>query len=217
MGRGSSWIFPKNRYNFGRNRAHRERLSAHGYTVPLEAQAARDRVRRFSRAYRFPSDHHDQRFGTIPDRSLTQRAVRKLYVPLRIAVIPGHALHRLAQHLLQATAKRDAAHGVQQKVDAEVGVVKQHEELLQAPEQRRRLPPRQGEEEHAQANHVAETERLNVTRLGTRETRISSSYVITQPSLSRCRVVDAIRVRFAWSLPSVRRRVYGICFSIARE
>lgn len=49
-------------------------------------------------------------------------------------MIPSHALHRLAQHLLETTAKRDAAHSVQQEVNAEVSVVEQHKELLQAPE-----------------------------------------------------------------------------------
>lgn len=64
-------------------------------------------------------------------------------------MVPGHAFQHFAQQLLQATAERDAAHSVQQEVDAEVGVVEEHEELLQTPEQIGRVPARQREEEHA--------------------------------------------------------------------
>lgn len=70
-------------------------------------------------------------------------------------MVPGHALQHLAQQLLQAAAERDPAHGVQQEVDAEVGVVEEHEELLQAPQQVGRVLACQGEEEDAQSDHVA--------------------------------------------------------------
>ncbi|CAL1671959.1 unnamed protein product [Lasius platythorax] len=37
----------------------------------------------------------------------------------------------LTQYLLQTTAKRNAAHGVQQKIDSEMRIVEQYEESLQ--------------------------------------------------------------------------------------
>lgn len=64
-------------------------------------------------------------------------------------MIQCHALHDPTQYLLQTTAKRNAAHGVQQKIDAEIRIVEQHEELLQTPECLRCVLPRQSEEEHA--------------------------------------------------------------------
>lgn len=72
-------------------------------------------------------------------------------------MILRYALKYSAQHLLQTTAERHTAHGVQQEIDAEICVVEQHEELLETPERLRCILPRQSEEEHAQTNHVAET------------------------------------------------------------
>lgn len=79
-------------------------------------------------------------------------------------MVPGHALQHLAQQLLQTDTERDPAHRVQQEVDAEVRVIEEHEELLQTPEQVRCVLVRQGEEEHAQPDHVAETQRFGSLR-----------------------------------------------------
>jgi hypothetical protein len=56
-----------------------------------------------------------------------------LDVSLGIAVVTGQTLEFLAYELKHTSAERDAAHGVEKEVDAEVGVVEKHEELLQTP------------------------------------------------------------------------------------
>lgn len=112
-----------------------------------------------SRVFGIPSNHRQDSDSIIRDEEIASFAEKRdaRYPPLRIAVIPRHTLENAAQHLLETASKRDAAHGVEQEVDAEICVVQQHEELLQAPERLRRVLSRQGEEEHAQANHVTVT------------------------------------------------------------
>jgi hypothetical protein len=60
--------------------------------------------------------------------------------------------------LNHTSAERDAAHGVQEEVDAEVGVVEKHEELLQTPKRGGGLlAPQREAHENVEAYDVTET------------------------------------------------------------
>jgi len=56
----------------------------------------------------------------------------------RVTAAAGHRPRRRAHQLPQAATEVDAAHGVQQEVNGEVGVVQGHGDLLPEPEVRRR-------------------------------------------------------------------------------
>lgn len=55
-------------------------------------------------------------------------------VTLHVAVVARDRFQFVAYELPEAAPERNAAHGVKQKVDAEVGVVEKHEELLHTPQ-----------------------------------------------------------------------------------
>lgn len=61
--------------------------------------------------------------------------------------------------MIETLAECNATHGVQEEVDAEVGVIEMHEELLETPHEGGRGLPIDGMfDENVQSDEIAETE-----------------------------------------------------------
>jgi hypothetical protein len=73
-------------------------------------------------------------------------------------MVAGQTLELIAYKLKHTSAERDATHRVQEEVDAEVGVVEKHKELLQTPQGGRSLlAPQREAHENVEAYDVTET------------------------------------------------------------
>lgn len=79
-------------------------------------------------------------------------------IALHITVVTCKSFESVAYQLPQAASKCYSAHGVKKEVNTKVCVVKEHEELLHAPQWgRRRLSPQREEYKYVETDHITAT------------------------------------------------------------